>query len=257
MGGANSANLGNAHAFSGPFKRARWGTSTEFSMPATGGVDQQLRYTFSPQFAESEGFITTVKVLQELASKYVTHPEVIQFTRRLFNNRKIRNHNELAEIQALVEYFQGTYTLDTPENEIGKPLLFGDMGSFRYQKDPYGNEYFQSPPKVLRDIQAGESGADCDDIAATAACCLVAAGYPAMLLIVDADSSSPGTFNHVMLATKTIQPNHIFGEDWFPIELIHPFSAGQSVNITQYIPLMVEEYDISNKTKSLIPARFR
>jgi|TARA_B100000287_G_scaffold435648_1_gene505309 hypothetical protein len=257
MAGGNAVDLGGNHAFSGPLRRARWGIDTQFSRPAIGGVDQQLRYTFSPESSDAEGFITTIKVLQELTSKYVTNPEVVQFTRRLFNHARIRNHDELGEIQALIQYFQGSYTTNTPDEELGLPLLFGDKGAYRYQKDPYGNELFQSPAKVLRDIQAGESGADCDDIAAAAACCLAAAGYPAMLMIVDADSSNPGQFNHVMLATKTLQPNPIFGTDWFPIELIHPFGAGESVQISQYIPLIVEPYDIDRKTQSLIPARFR
>jgi hypothetical protein len=257
MGGGNSAAFGENHAFSGALNRARWGIDTNFDSPSTGGVNQQLRYTFTPEFAEHQGFIATVKILQEMASRYVANPEVIQFTRRLFNARKIRNHDELGEINALVQYFQGTYTSNTPQNQIGQPLLFGDRGSYRYQKDPYGHELFQSPAKVLRDIQAGESGADCDDIAAAAACCLAAAGYPAMLMIVDADSGAPGSYNHVMLSTRTQQPNELFGSDWFPIELIHPFQPGQSVRITQYIPLIVEDYDRDKATNSLIPAQFR
>ena len=257
MGGANYDGSGSVHAFSGPLKGARWGLSPEYSRPSSGGVDQQLRYTFSPESADSEGFVTTVKILQELASKYVAHPEVVQFTRRLFNAKRVRGHDELGEIFALVEYFQGTFTTKTSEGGLGQPLLFGDRGSYRYQKDPYGHELFQSPPKVIRDIQSGESGADCDDIAAAAACCLAAAGYPAMLMVVDADAGNPGQFNHVMLATRTLQPNALFGSDWFPIELIHPFRPGESVSITRYIPLIVEEYDLDNQTKGLIPARFR
>jgi hypothetical protein len=257
MGGGNTAVSGQGHAFSGSLRRARWGISTEMERPATAGVDQQLRYTFAPEFAEHQGFIATIKILQEMASRYVTDPTVLQFTRRLFNARKIRNHDELGEINALVTYFQGTYTENTPEASLGTPLLFGDRGSYRYQKDPYGAELFISPPKVLRDIQAGESGADCDDIAAVAACCLAAAGYPVMLMIVDADAGSPGTYNHVMIASRTIQSNEYFGTDWFPIELIHPFDIGQSVNVTNYIPLIVEPYDMDNQTESLIPAQFR
>jgi len=257
MGGENSAIDGGRHAFSGPLKGAKWGVSADYSRPSSGGVDQQLRYTFDSNAPDSEAFISTIKILQEMASKYVAHPEVVQFTRRLFNANRVRNHDELGEIQALIQYFQGSFTTNTPNEELGMPLLFGDRGAYRYQKDPYGHELFQSPPKVLRDIQSGESGADCDDIAAAAACCLAAAGYPAMLMIVDADAGSPGQYNHVMLATRTLQPNPLFGNDWFPVELIHPFAAGQSVKITRYIPLIVEEYDRDPKTKSLIPARFR
>jgi len=257
MGGANIGGNGGGHAFSGPLKGARWGIDSNFSRQATGGVDQQLRYTFDPSVSDTDAFAETIKILQEMASRYVAHPEVVQFTRRLFNARRIMNHDELGEIKAIIDYFQGTFTTATPPTEIGSPLLFGDRGSYRYQKDPYGHELFQTPPKVLRDIQAGESGADCDDIAATAACVLAAAGYPAMLMIVDADAGSPGVYNHVMLATKTLQPNELFGTDWFPVELIHPFAAGQSVKITRYIPLIVEPYDRDKQTTKLIPDRFR
>jgi hypothetical protein len=251
------ADAGSAHAFSDPFRGARWGVSHEFTAGYTGGVDQQLRYTFSPEGSMTDGFTATIRILQEMTSKYSTHPEVVQFTRRLFNARKVRNHDELGEIFSLVNYFQGTFTTSTPDDQIGTPLLKGDKGSYRYQKDPYGAELFQAPTKVLRDIQAGESGADCDDIAACAAACLAAAGYPAMLLIVDADAGNPGAYNHVMLSSKTSQPNEMFGDEWFPIELIHPFRPGHSVRITQYIPLIVEPWDVNRREQGLIPSRFR
>jgi hypothetical protein len=135
-------------------------------------------------------------------------------------------------------------------------MMYGDKGSYRYQKDPYSVELFQTPPKVIRDIQAGESGADCDDIAAACACVLAAAGYPTMLLIVDAGGPK-GAYSHVMLATKTFNTNPKFGNDWFPVELIHPFELGKSVKIHTYIPLLVEDYDLTPREKRLIPKEFR
>jgi hypothetical protein len=248
--------MSERHAFSGSLRRARWGVSSDYDSPTANGADQQLRMTFTKDFDQSHSFLITVKILQEMAAKYTAHPEVVQFTRRLFNRNQVLNHDELGEIQSIVNYFQGTHNERDRDSEVGRPLLVGDKGSYRYQKDPYGHELFQSPVKVLRDIQAGESGADCDDIAATAACCLNAAGYPSMLMIVDADPSNKGVYNHVMLATKTLAANQIFGNDWFPIELIHPFNVGQSVRPTKYIPLYIEDYDREGIT-NLIPASFR
>ena len=248
---------GGPHAFSGSLRNARWGIAREYDREAVHGADQQLRYTFGDGFTEDQAFIMTIQVLQELAARYVSHPEIVQFARRLMNEARIRNHDELGEVDTIIRYFQGTYTIDTPTNEVGKPLLRGDRGSYRYLKDPYGTELFQSPLKVLRDIQAGESGADCDDIAACCACVLAAAGYPSMLMIVDASASSPGQMNHVLLATKTLGPNIKSGDDWFPCELIHPLNAGTSVQVTRYIPLIVNDYDLLTKERKLIPNTFR
>lgn len=216
-----------------------------------------MRYTFTGGATDSEAFLHTIEILRELCEKYVDHPEMVQFTRRLFNQQKIRNHDELGEIQALVDYFQGTYTKDTPQDLVGEPLLHGDRGSYRYQLDPYGVELFMSPVKVIRDIQNGESGADCDDVAAACACAMATAGRPVALMIVDADPDLPGVFNHVMLCSRTMQPNKQFGSDWFPVELIHPLGLGQSVPFTQFIPLLVMDHDKTQQVASRIPTQFR
>jgi hypothetical protein len=252
---ANS--MGSTHpAFAPPLARASWGIPDGFEA-GQGGVKQMMRYTFDGAATDSEAFFQTIEILRELAEKYVDHPEMVQFTRRLFNSTKIRNHDELGEIGVLVNYFQGSFTKDTPEGQVGEPLLHGDRGSYRYQLDPYGVELFQSPVKVIRDIENGESGADCDDIAAACACAMATAGRPVALMIVDADPGHPGVFNHVMLCTKTMQPNKYYGNDWFPVELIHPLEIGQSVPFTQFIPLLVMDFDKSERVARRIPAQFR
>tara|TARA_B100001175_G_C19481146_1_gene627191 strand:+ start:524 stop:1282 length:759 start_codon:yes stop_codon:yes gene_type:complete len=246
-------------AFSNPLSRATWGSDPRYSVQISNGARQQARFTFN---GDPRAFNITIRALQEMASKYVSDPEVIQFTRRLFNGKigkerfGLRNHDELGEIQRIVSYFQGTHTQQTPDEDVGKAMIYGDQGSYRYQKDPYSVELFQSPPKVIRDIQAGESGADCDDIAAACACVLNAAGYPSMLMIVDAGGPK-GAYSHVMIATKTFQANPLFGSNWFPVELIHPFELGKSVRISSYIPLLVEDYDLTPKEQRLIPREFR
>ena len=248
-------------AFAPSLSNATWGMSSKYQTAARGGIHQQLRFTFGDQGIGDESFIQTVTILREMCERYKDDPEVIRFARRLYtgnmDGNHIRNFDELGEIAAVTKYFQGSYTSTTPNGELGKPLLTGDKGSYRYLADPYDTEYFQSPAKVLRDIQAGESGADCDDIALTAACVIAASGRPVMLMIVDADEGAPGQFNHVLLATRTIQPNKIYGNDFFPIELIHPFAPGESVRITKYIPLLVRDYDLTAKENRLIPNHFR
>ena len=248
-----------AAAFSNPLARARWGSDKAYEVQVSGGARQQARFSFN---GDPRAFMITIQTLREMASKYVDHPEMVQFARRLFNGKldpqrfALRNHDELGEIQRIVSYFQGTHGANIPDDELGKPIMYGDQGSYRYQKDPYSVEYFQSPPKIIRDIQAGESGADCDDIAAACACALNAAGYPSMLLIVDAGGPK-GAYSHVMLATKTFNANPRFGSNWFPVELIHPFELGKSVRISSYIPLLVEPYDLTPKEQRLIPKEFR
>ena len=247
---------GTQPAFAPPLAKATWGIPDGFE-PGNGGVNQMMRYTFSGAATDSEAFFQTIEILRELAEKYVDHPEMLQFTRRIFNKNKIKNHDELGEIETLVNYFQGTFTTETPDHMIGTPLLHGDRGSYRYQLDPYGVELFQSPVKVIRDIENGESGADCDDVAAACACAMATAGRPVALMIVDADPGSPGVFNHVMLCTKTMQPNRHYGTDWFPVELIHPLRIGQSVPFTQFIPLLVMDFDKDERVARRIPTQFR
>ncbi len=167
-------------------------------------ADRILRIRYGDNVSAENRFKSVVTYLQQLIEDGLRDEYVRRKAVSIVDRAGVKGHDELGEIQALIQYFQGSFTTNTPNDELGMPLLFGDRGAYRYQKDPYGHELFQSPPKVLRDIQSGESGADCDDIAAAAACCLAAAGYPAMLMIVDADPDLPGVFNHVMLATKTL-----------------------------------------------------
>jgi len=59
------------------------------------------------------------------------------------------------------------------------------------------------------------------------------------------DSSGDGTFNHVMLVTKTFSATREFGDNWIPVELIYPeFELGQSVPISRVYPLMADAQSI-------------
>jgi hypothetical protein len=106
-----------------------------------------------------------------------------------------------------------------------------------YRKDPFGVEFFYTARRQLRDIANGQSAADCDDFVIIAGSLLGSLGYPVGALIVD--SNNDGTFNHVMLVTKTFAPSKKFGSSWIPCELIYPeFEIGQSVPISKVYPLM-------------------
>ena len=80
---------------------------------------------------------------------------------------------------------------------------------------------------------------DCDDFVILGGSLLGSLGYPVGALIVD--SSGDGTFNHVMLVTKTFTTTREFGDNWIPVELIYPeFELGQSVPISKVYPLMAD-----------------
>ena len=67
--------LGGGAAFSNPLANARWGSNKGFEVAvSSGGIRQQARYTFN---GDPRAFETTIRVLQEMASKYVSDPEVM------------------------------------------------------------------------------------------------------------------------------------------------------------------------------------
>ena len=112
----HATNMGEGlAAFSNPIARARWGANEAYDVSTSGGVQQQARITFN---GDPRAFERTIRILQEMASKYEADPEVIQFTRRLFSKKKLRNHDELGEIQAIVSYFQGTHHNNVSNEEV-------------------------------------------------------------------------------------------------------------------------------------------
>ena len=155
--------------------------------PGDGGVNQMMRYTFTGGATDSEAFSKPSRFCVNLQKNTLIILKWFNSLVGFSTVRKSEITTKLGEIQCLIDYFQGTYTKDTPDSQLGAPLLHGDRGSYRYQLDPYGVELFQSPIKVIRDIQNGESGADCDDVAAACACAMATAGRPVALMIVDAD----------------------------------------------------------------------
>ena len=112
-------------------------------------------------------------------------------------------------------------------------------------------EFFFTARRQIKDIEKGMHSGDCDDFVILGGALLGSLGYPVGALIVD--SNNDGTFNHVMLVTKTFSPTRQFNNDWIPIELIYPqFRLGESVPISKVYPLMAHVDNIRAPVTSKI-----
>ena len=83
----------------------------------------------------------------------------------------------------------------------------------RYTKDPYGMEYLQTPPTLLKMIEQGEKPAgDCDDMTMLSLSLLKSVGFP---VAVKVTSYSPdGRFAHIY---GLVYLNKI---GWMPVECV-------------------------------------
>jgi hypothetical protein len=130
----------------------------------------------------------------------------------------VRPHDEIGEIRAIIRWVQN--------NVI-------------YRKDPYMVEYFMTARRLIKDVEASNSAADCDDFVILAGSLLGSLGYPVGAIIVD--SNKDGVFNHVMLTTRTMGPSKEFGNKWIVAELIFPnFKLNESVPISKIYPLIAD-----------------
>jgi hypothetical protein len=175
-----------------------------------------LRIKFKPGISPQKRFEGVVRILTDLIEDGMRDEFVRNKAVSIVNAAGVVGHDELGEIKAICKWVQ-THVV--------------------YRKDPFGVEFFYTARRQLRDIANGQSAADCDDFVIIAGSLLGSLGYPVGALIVD--SNNDGTFNHVMLVTKTFAPSKKFGSSWIPCELIYPeFEIGQSVPISKVYPLM-------------------
>lgn len=92
----------------------------------------------------------------------------------------------------------------------------------RYTRDPYGWEYIQTPPIVLRGIQDFQNGkaarpiGDCDDMTVLSLSMMKSVGFPVVIKTVGYN----GKFSHVYgmvyvggqwIVTDTVRPDKWFG----------------------------------------------
>ena len=175
-----------------------------------------LRVKFKPGVNPQKRFEGVVRILTDLIEDGMRDEFVRNKAVAIVNAAGVKGHDELGEIRAIKNWVQRNMT---------------------YRKDPYGVEFFYTARRMLKDIDAGKQAGDCDDFVILGGALLGSLGYPVGALIVD--SNNDGTFNHVMLVTKTFGPSKEFGRNWIPIELIYPqFKLGESVPISKVYPLM-------------------
>ena len=175
-----------------------------------------LRVKFKPGVSPQKRFEGVVRILTDLIEDGMRDEKVRNKAMQIVNAAGVRGHDELGEIRAITRWVQ-THAV--------------------YRKDPFGVEFFYTARRQIREIEAGTHSGDCDDFVLLGGALLGSLGYPVGALIVDANGD--GTFNHVMLVTKTFSPTREFGTSWIPIELIYPeFKLGQSVPVSRVYPLM-------------------
>jgi Transglutaminase-like superfamily len=90
--------------------------------------------------------------------------------------RNVAAYDELGELSALFSWVQS---------------------NIRYTKDPVTKEKLYPPQELLK-IRAG----DCDDISMLLGALAIALGYPARLITIAADPSSPDEFSHVYVEAE-------------------------------------------------------
>jgi hypothetical protein len=181
-------------------------------------AERILRVKFSPGTSIESRFEKVVSYLVQLIEDGLRDEYVRRKAIEIVNRAGVAGHDELGEIRAICKWVQNNVV---------------------YRKDPIDVEYFQTARRLIKDVETGRSGADCDDFVIIAGSMLGSLGYQTGALIVD--SNADGVFNHVMLVTRTHAPTREFGSKWIPCELIFPtFKLGESVKISKVYPLIAD-----------------
>ena len=175
-----------------------------------------LRVKFKPGVSADKRFKGVVRILTDLIEDGMRDEQVRLKAVQIIKQAGVKGHDEVGELRAIKNWVQQ---------------------NCHYVKDPFGVEFFFTARRQIKDIEKGIHSGDCDDFVILGGALLGSLGYPVGALIVD--SNNDGTFNHVMLVTKTFSPTRQFGNNWIPIELIYPqFKLGESVPISKVYPLM-------------------
>tara|TARA_B100000287_G_scaffold375025_1_gene375215 strand:+ start:774 stop:1508 length:735 start_codon:yes stop_codon:yes gene_type:complete len=181
-------------------------------------AEQVLRVKFKPGTTMDQRFKVVVEYLRRLIEDGLRDRYVRQKALQIIHAAGVRQHDELGEITAITKWVQN---------------------NVHYVKDPWAVEYFMTARRILKDVEAGNSGADCDDFVIVWASLLGALGYQTGAIIVD--SNKDGVFNHVMGCVKTMAPTKKYGNKWIVAELIFPnFKLNQSVPVSKVYPLIAD-----------------
>ena len=181
-------------------------------------AEQVLRVNFKPGTTMEQRFKVVVEYLRQLIEDGLRDRYVRQKATQIIHQAGVRPHDELGEIRAITKWVQN---------------------NVHYVKDPFMVEYFMTARRLIKDVEAGNSAADCDDFVILAGSLLGSLGYPVGAIIVD--SNKDGVFNHVMLTTRTMAPTKEYGNKWIVAELIFPnFKLNQSVPVSRVYPLIAD-----------------
>ena len=181
-------------------------------------AEQVLRVKFQPGTTMEQRFKVVVEYLRQLIEDGLRDRYVRQKAIEIIHQAGVKQHDELGEIRAITKWVQN---------------------NVHYVKDPWSVEYFMTARRILKDVQSGNSGADCDDFVIVWASLLGALGYQTGALIVD--SNKDGVFNHVMGCVKTMAPTKKYKGKWIVAELIFPeFKLNQSVPVSKVFPLVAD-----------------
>ena len=130
-------------------------------------AERILRVKFSPGTSPQRRFEKVVNILVQLIEDGMRDEYVRQKAVEIVNRAGVGQHDELGEIRAIVKWVQQNVT---------------------YRKDIYNVEYFQTPRRLLKDVESGRSAADCDDFVILGGALLGSIGYPTGALIVDSNN---------------------------------------------------------------------
>lgn len=132
----------------------------------------------------------TVDKISSIVKESYVNPYVRQWAEHIVNH--ISNNNKLAEVAAVHRF-------------VWKHV--------RYTKDPYGMEYLQTPPHLLKMIEEGKRPhGDCDDMTMLSLSLLRSIGFPVAVKI--ASYQENGKFAHIYGLA------YVHGKGWMPVECV-------------------------------------
>lgn len=133
------------------------------------------------------GTAQTIKLMRRLIDDALRDPSIVRLATEII--RHVPAFDDLSETHAIYDWVKR---------------------NFRFTKDPVNKEKLYPPAELLK-IRAG----DCDDISMILGTLLMAAGYPARLITVSANSNAPDQFSHVYVEGQ------VMGQ-WIPMDAARP-----------------------------------
>ena len=144
----------------------------------------------APLEAGEAGTAQTIKAMRELVDHAVSDPAFVRQAKDIV--RHVPSFDEVGEVYALYQWVKH---------------------NIRYTKDPVTKETLYPPQEFLK-IRSG----DCDDISMLIGALGIALGYPARLITISADASSPQEFSHVYPELEVPAGSR----QWIPLDCASP-----------------------------------